>query len=252
MVPCYGPDRERLLLGERGMELLKFSIEREEPLAACPSYSWRDNSVDAQRFDSVGITTMHLIQESNGVFERLDARIPGWVANEEASFVQIRQLLKMQVLTRKRYGWDLACEARPESSSAAFYAALFEIRNFFFGKEEMFALYAGDAHSHPHVHTISAPDGPVDLHDDFHGGVHHLHRMNKAPIEIFKLRLFVFQFLVMFYFIGTIVGFFIFTTKKPQIENSYVLLKQQRNRFLLCQGSFFVLVTITRTITFTI
>ena len=42
-VPCFGPDRERLVIGKENLELVEFPIENEDPIGLCPEYDWKLN-----------------------------------------------------------------------------------------------------------------------------------------------------------------------------------------------------------------
>ena len=40
--PCFGPEKNRIVLGEDYIDLIQFNIEKEEaPLESCAVYDWR-------------------------------------------------------------------------------------------------------------------------------------------------------------------------------------------------------------------
>lgn len=55
--------------------------------------------------------------------------------NDDVSNIEVRNLLQLQVMTRKRYRWDFECEKNPVTSSKSFWNALHSIRVYFYGKE---------------------------------------------------------------------------------------------------------------------
>ena len=62
-VPCYGYDRERLVLPAEQMSAMHFLIEKESPLLEqCPSHPWRDNRLDT-RFYAIGEVSLFDLQE---------------------------------------------------------------------------------------------------------------------------------------------------------------------------------------------
>ena len=66
--PCYGPDRERLVVGdEGGFYMINFPIEKEDPLTKCPLYDWRRNLFNDHRYDTIGYTSLYMLQDSNGI-----------------------------------------------------------------------------------------------------------------------------------------------------------------------------------------
>ena len=56
--------------------------------------------------------------------------------NPEMSMMNTRNALQMQVMTRKRYSWDIACEKDPATSSANFYEQLKKIRPYFENEDD--------------------------------------------------------------------------------------------------------------------
>ena len=57
--PCYGQDRDRLLLLKTRENVsqihdITIPIERDTPLSECPEYEWRLNSDDQDRFFTIG------------------------------------------------------------------------------------------------------------------------------------------------------------------------------------------------------
>ena len=69
--PCYGTDRERLVLGDQGADLIRFPIEKEEPLVDCPFNIWKRASTEDSRFSVIGSTSLAELQASNGILKKL-------------------------------------------------------------------------------------------------------------------------------------------------------------------------------------
>mmetsp|Transcript_42405 Transcript_42405/g.55914 ORF Transcript_42405/g.55914 Transcript_42405/m.55914 type:complete len:154 (-) Transcript_42405:1785-2246(-) len=74
--PCYGVDKERVVLGDNGFDLISFPLEKEEPLQRCPHYEWRRSGYDDERYDIIGTTSLYMLQSSNNVFDEIDKSIP--------------------------------------------------------------------------------------------------------------------------------------------------------------------------------
>ena len=65
--PCFGPDRDRLVLGTGGSDLIKFPIENEDPIENCPTFDWRQTTYMDQRYNTIGYTNLWMLQEAAGV-----------------------------------------------------------------------------------------------------------------------------------------------------------------------------------------
>ena len=89
-------------------DLISFNIEKEpQPVPQCEKYTWRSNSREDSRYDTIGYTSLYMLQYDNGVLDLLNDKIPGFIENEQQSFMDVRQLLQFQVMTRKRYPWNI-------------------------------------------------------------------------------------------------------------------------------------------------
>ena len=131
--PCYGTDRERLVLGENGFNLIQFPLEQEDPLIRCPHYDWRRSGVDDDRYDIIGTTSMYMLQNSNGVFQALDQAVPEFFDKRDYNYMDVRQALQMRVMTRKRYRWDISCDM----SAQDFYEKIWALRKYFYSIDEL-------------------------------------------------------------------------------------------------------------------
>ena len=71
-LPCFGPDKERLILSESEIEYLQLDIEKELPITQCQGYPWRRNTQNRDgRYTEIGFTTLKSLQEANGVYDAL-------------------------------------------------------------------------------------------------------------------------------------------------------------------------------------
>jgi len=59
--------------------------------------------------------------------------------------MDVRHVLQMRVMTRKRYRWDIACSISPQ----AYYNELWKLRKYFYSVEEQLA-FLEVARSHDH------------------------------------------------------------------------------------------------------
>lgn len=55
--PCFGAERDALVLGEKGIELLTFPLEKEFFLEQCKVEDWRKNFFVDPRFKTIGYST---------------------------------------------------------------------------------------------------------------------------------------------------------------------------------------------------
>jgi len=58
------------------------------------------------------------------------------MADEEESNITDREDLLINVMTRKRYSWDIDCERDEATSSQTFYSAVYQLRYYFYGVED--------------------------------------------------------------------------------------------------------------------
>ena len=52
--PCFGPDRDRLIIAEGELLWLDFGLELESPVYNCTEYTWRQIQDIDKRYDTVG------------------------------------------------------------------------------------------------------------------------------------------------------------------------------------------------------
>ena len=105
-------------------------------------------------------------------------KFPQYMADDDLSNIEIRSALQIQVMTRKRYSWNLACEKSNQTSSKNFYSAMHDMRYYFYGVEEWRSFEEADIdHSH------GSFDAANKYHDDYHTGTFHVH-MENYPAEL--------------------------------------------------------------------
>ena len=100
------------------MEKVKFSIEKEDPLEVCPHYRWRETLQEDDRYQTIGFINLDLMQSSNGVYDSLNTIVPlDRIDPEDTDFgLKARESISLNVMTRRRYKWDIKCELKARSS----------------------------------------------------------------------------------------------------------------------------------------
>ena len=126
------------------------------------------------RYDTIGSTTLFFLENSGGVYEAINIKLPNFL---NKTFLKSRNDLKLQVMTRQRYRWDLACEKSDVKSRHTFAAALHSIRVYFYSLEQ-WNNFATDAGNHKH----SSDEAENKYHDDYEDGTFHLH-LKHPPTE---------------------------------------------------------------------
>ena len=75
--PCFGPDKDRLIIPEDDFLWLDFSLELESPISNCTEYTWRQEIEETDdRYDTVGFTNLYQFQFDNGVYDALYEEVP--------------------------------------------------------------------------------------------------------------------------------------------------------------------------------
>ena len=82
-VPCFGYEKDRLILKTEQMENLTFTIEKELPIKACPEYEWKRTVDKDDRFNVIEWTSLGDLQESSGVYDAILKNIPLWIASNK-------------------------------------------------------------------------------------------------------------------------------------------------------------------------
>ena len=77
-----------------------------------------------------------MMQEAAGVNDQLIEKLPEFYYNEQLSYLNIREKLRIDVMTRMRYRWNIECERNDRTTSKKFAESLYGIRNYFYGHEE--------------------------------------------------------------------------------------------------------------------
>ena len=128
-IPCSGFDRERLILSGFEMNQIKFMLEKEEPLEKCETQSWRPKATGETRFRVAGHVSLAALQESNGVNTELAKVVPEDFLNSEnpAFNIPFRKDIKLDIMTRHRYKWDIECEMKRK----AFYESIKDLELYF-------------------------------------------------------------------------------------------------------------------------
>jgi hypothetical protein len=80
-------DRERLILGDQGSELIKFPLEKEEPIVSCEDHVWRRNTKPDERYGMIGSTSLFMLQDSNGVLQKIFEEVPEFFDNYEYNYL---------------------------------------------------------------------------------------------------------------------------------------------------------------------
>ena len=81
-VPCYGPDSERLRVGNAELSRIQLGVEKEEPIGDCPLNDWRAVGYIEPRFGVLGFLPLYTFQEMNGVYDAMETSLPGYVADD--------------------------------------------------------------------------------------------------------------------------------------------------------------------------
>ena len=90
--PCYGDDKERLILSTSQLEQLDFSLEKENPIVTCSSYSWR-RSTSEDRYTALKFSlSLSELQEASGVNERLRTVMP---IHMQEKYFNLRDTVKL-------------------------------------------------------------------------------------------------------------------------------------------------------------
>lgn len=75
-MPCYGDDKDRLVLSSTDVDLMRIELEKEEPIDHCPYYPWRGVQKNDERYFPIGYQDFYQLQESNGVYDTLEKVAP--------------------------------------------------------------------------------------------------------------------------------------------------------------------------------
>jgi len=151
------------------LQRLELVIEREDPVVTCPAYPWRhpEDNLDDDKFNFFGVATLFEMQEANGVNEVMREILP---LGKQQQLFAAKQNIDLQIMLRRRYSWDIACEKEKSTSSKKFFEALYGIRHYFYDIEQILAfLESGEEHTE-------------GFHYDHHSEKFHVH-MDLAPVE---------------------------------------------------------------------
>ena len=178
-LPCYGYDKERLILSTSQLEKLNFSLEKEEPVVTCTTYPWRKSGSE-HRYTRLGFSsTLSELQEANGVNDRLRSVLPFQMQEQ---YFDLRDTIKLQPLLRRRPYWDIDCDKDERTSRTSFYQALQQISPYFYTQEELKALKKVEQ---------KLPD--LEFHESYHSGEYHL-TVTLSTFAAFTYNLFVLLF----------------------------------------------------------
>ena len=63
----------------------------------------------------LGVISLHMLQESNGVLKAMSEKLPPSIVEENASNIEARESIPITVFNRRRYVWDINCERSEET-----------------------------------------------------------------------------------------------------------------------------------------
>ena len=66
--PCYGSNRDKLVLKHEQILSSSFYLEKEEPVYFCPYVNYKQNRSGDERYNSIGLITLYDLQSSNGIY----------------------------------------------------------------------------------------------------------------------------------------------------------------------------------------
>lgn len=209
------------------MEKVKFAIEKEDPLEICPVYEWMTLKNDDKRFATVGYVSLDSLQKNNKVYQAINTIIPlDQIDKNDVSFgIETRKEIQLNVMTRRRYKWDIYCEKLYYRDPMTFFHELAKIRPYFYSMDQMskFSEYQSE---HSHSNWKESPW----LHEDNHSGQFHLHMNGLMPNQV-KPYLYAFQAAIIIYYLAIVILFCMHTSLQPQISDSHRVLFCQKLKF---------------------
>ena len=126
-----------MILGSDGKANLSFELEKEVTVENCSIDDWRKNMFEDRRYVTTRfVSTLFSLQASNGIYRMMQDKFPKYVDDDSLSRIQIREKLRLEFYSRRRYNWNLTCEKNPKTSSKTFFSAIHDIRYFFYSEED--------------------------------------------------------------------------------------------------------------------
>ena len=170
-IPCFGPDRESLVVGKASAlsgqnYTALFPYENERTVETCPVYPWLPEDIFDYRHSMLGVISLSMLQESNGVLAAMSEKLPASILAENTANLEARQSIPISVFNRRRYVWDINCERSEGTSSTNFYQTLHGIRQYFYSAVQQIGFSRAD-----HIHKNQS----VAEHDDYHSLKFHIH-----------------------------------------------------------------------------
>ena len=149
---------------------IDFPIELEDPIKDCPAYEWRDSDQNDGRYSIAGSTNLLNLQESAGIIDILERRLPEFLDQQNVSLLNIRERLAIDLMIKRAHKWDIDCESQTSTSRQSIFDKLHELRAYFYPIEEQDVLYDRSIkHRHESFESWNV------FHDDEHTGEFHLH-----------------------------------------------------------------------------
>ena len=81
-IPCFGPDKDRLVVGRAESYFNAnftgtFPYENENPISTCPEYEWRpDQYLHDFRHGVLGAIDLYQLQKANGIYDIMVEGLP--------------------------------------------------------------------------------------------------------------------------------------------------------------------------------
>ena len=139
-------------------------FDKEPTIETCPVYDWRlmnsnGMGLEDTRYSVMGLINLHILQRFNGVFDEIEERVPNLQTEDNDDF-ELRKMITIKVMNRKRYVWAIQCETTYDISAEIFFQAIYNLRPYFYPIDTMLRLLnLGSSHSH----------NSLIGHDDYHG-----------------------------------------------------------------------------------
>ena len=173
------------------------------------------------RYSVLGIINLYILQQFNGIFDTIQEKIPGIQIEGNDDF-EMRKMITIKVMNRKRYVWAIQCEASTGISANIFFQAIYNLRPYFYPIDTMLRLL-NLGYNHSHNNLIG--------HDDYHGekskeahtlDKFHLHTEG-APVEVNSEVIRKCYGFILLFTIGVGMHYVIFVSRKPKPASTLVV-----------------------------
>lgn len=129
----------QILSQPAGIEILDFSIEREQLVEKCESQPWRSgqNQRDSRYFRLAWLPYWEL-QAENKVYEQMNQTYPAWFEESEKN-INLRRNFYMSIFIKKSYSWSLSCDNDSTTMDRRqFYDTILEYEDHFYDPQESY------------------------------------------------------------------------------------------------------------------